>query len=53
MTGTHCPLEQPVPAPHTVPHAPQLLSSSALLTQAPPHADSGAGHDGVHPPETQ
>src|SRR3569623_3014858 len=53
ITGTHVPAEQPLPGPHFVPHAPQLASSSPLLTHLLPHAASGAGHVPVQPFDTQ
>ena len=39
MTGVHAPALQAVPAPQTLPQAPQLASSVARFTQLPPQVD--------------
>lgn len=37
------------PGPHTLPHAPQLLGSTLLSVQAPPHTSCPPGHWHVPP----
>jgi len=51
---THLPAWQVAPAPHELPHAPQLFESVLVLTQpeTPGHVVWGATHSGVHVPPT-
>ena len=48
----HVPLEQTLPEPQALPHAPQWLLSVCLLTHAPPQAERPALQPGVQLPAT-